>query len=321
MMLGNHRIMDPAALGIISNERLKGAIDEVRIWKGRRTADIIKDNMYARVKGDEPGLVAYYPMERNTRDEYKQIVSEGTLNDMIPVADGVTPETLTFYKADGNTTSAPTLSSANTAALKQAPQMEDVQFSFVASERQIKVNLEASPARIEGCNIYVTVKNVKDMNGNKAEPITWGVYVQQDNLRWEESEMAIEKKAGKKATFAATFENRSSENETWSLSGLPSWLTVNTEGGTLKPLSNGTLTFSIAESLPAGKYETTVYLTGKQNIAAPLTINVKSKGNEPLWSVNPNDYEESVNMIGELRILDMPSRDEDDIVAAFIDGE
>ena len=302
-------------------QQLKGAVDEVRIWKGRRTADIIKDNMYARVKGDEPGLVAYYPMERNTRDEYKQIVSEGTLNDMIPVADGVTPETLTFYNANGTAISAPTLSSANTAALKQAPQMEDVQFSFVASERQIKVNLEASPARIEGCNIYVTVKNVKDMNGNKAEPITWGVYVQQDNLRWEESEMAIEKKAGKKATFAATFENRSSENETWSLSGLPSWLTVNTEGGTLKPLSNGTLTFSIAESLPAGKYETTVYLTGKQNIAAPLTINVKSKGNEPLWSVNPNDYEESVNMIGELRILDMPSRDEDDIVAAFIDGE
>ena len=113
--------------------------------------------------------------------------------------------------------------------------MENLKFTFVASERQIKVNLDEEAAKIEGCNISVTVKNVKDLNGNRAEPITWSVYVQQNNLVWQENDLTLTKSIGKKATFTATIENIGSEAETWGLSGLPSWLTVNTKGGTLKP--------------------------------------------------------------------------------------
>ena len=322
LIIGGHR--NEISNGVFNiTQQLKGAIDEVRIWKGRRTADVIKDNMYARVSGDEAGLVAYYPLEKNTRDEYNQIVAVGTLDDGISIDGSATPEALTIYNADGTALNSQlsTLYSTNTAALKQAPKTENVQFSFVASERQIKVNLEEQPERMEGCNIYVTVKNVKDLHGNSAEPITWGVYVQQNNLRWEENEIDLEKKAGEKATFTATIENRGSESETWSLSGLPSWLSVNSEGGTLKPLSTGTLTFNVSESLPTGKYEQTIYVTGKQNISEPLTLFLKVKAEEPAWSINPSDYENSMNVIGIVEIEGKPMNDEDDILAAFIDDE
>ncbi|UCF19057.1 MAG: hypothetical protein JSU87_14165 [Gemmatimonadota bacterium] len=40
----------------------KGRIDDVRIWNVARTAEQIRDNSNVRLKGDEAGLVAYWPM-------------------------------------------------------------------------------------------------------------------------------------------------------------------------------------------------------------------------------------------------------------------
>ena len=320
LMLGGRR--DQVSNGIYSfTQQLKGAVDEVRIWKGRRTADVIKNYMYSRVKTDETGLVAYYPLEKIGKDAYNQIVTTGTLTNS--VTSGLVADELSFFAADGTTVNAQLsiLNSQNTAALKQAPKLENVQFNFVASERQIKVNLEELPAKIEGCNIYITAKNVKDVNGNICDPITWSVYVQQNNLKWQENEITVSKTGAETATFSATIENRGSESESWSLSGMPSWLSANVEGGTLLPLSTGKLTFTVSESLPIGTYEANVYLTGLQNISAPLNVTVVSEGQTPLWSVTPSDYESSMNVIGQVMLDGSLMNDEKDIVAAFIGDE
>ena len=318
LMLGSHQVEGTTHY----DQMLKGAIDEVRIWKGRRTADVISNNRYARVKADAAGLVAYYPMEQNEVDlTTNQITATGTFDDAVTGSnEGIPTLSMAFYNSTGQTVTPETsiLSSSSTAALKQAPKMENVQFDFVASERQIKVNLsDAYAQRIEGCTIYLTAKGVKDLNGNKAEPITWNVYVQRNNLKWEEPDIAVTKTVDEKATFTATIENRGSESEAWSLSGLPSWLTVNTDGGVLKPLANTTLTFSVAQNVAIGKYEQTIYLTGNSNIAEPLTLNLKVKSEEPLWAVNTSDYSYNMSIVGRLQFQGQLSTDEDDMVAAF----
>ena len=315
LLLGGRR--DQISNGVYEfSQQLKGAIDEVRIWKGRRTADVIKNNMYARVKADEAGLVAYYPLEKFGKDEYNQVVTTGTLTDATAKQAGE----LTLFNAAGATLNSQlsALNSQNTAALKLAPKMENVQFSFVASERQIKVNLKELPAKIEGCNIYITAKNVKDINGNVCDPITWSVYVQQNNLKWQESEATatvISGSAAEDRTFTATIENRGSESEAWSLNGMPEWLNANVEGGTLLPLTSGKLTFTIADGLPIGTYESTVYLTGSQNIAAPLNITVVSEGEAPNWVATPG--ENTMTVVGVLTIDGVQSSDTKDMVAAF----
>ena len=313
LMLGAHRTSVDGQGLYIYDQMLKGAIDEVRIWKGRRTTDVIKNNMYNRVKADEAGLVGYYPMESFGLDSYNQIVSTATLADATAKQAGE----LSFYAESGTTLNSPlsTLNSQNTAALKLAPALENVQFSFVASERQIKVNLEELPAKMEGCNIYITAKNVKDINGNSADPITWSVYVQQNNLRWQESELDVTKTGAEEATFTATIENRGSESEVWTLSGMPEWLTANKENGSLLPLATSQLTFTVAEGLPIGTYETTVYLTGSQNIATPLHVTVTSEGDAPDWSATPG--ENTMTVVGVLKIDGVQSNDTKDMVAAF----
>ena len=310
MMLGNHRIMDPAALGIFSNERLKGAIDEVRIWKGRRTADVIKKKMFERVKADEPGLAAYYPMERLALDEYNQVVTTANISDVVKNQSSVA-----FYSDYGDEITAPAASKDNTAALKMAPSAENVQFEFVASDRQITVLLTEQPYKIEGCNIYITAREVSDLNGNLSQPITWGVYVQQNNLKWQDDAINVSKQGGNEQTFTATIENKGSETEVWSLSGLPTWLTASTEAGTLQPLGKQTLTFTVADGLPIGNYETTIYLTGMQNINDPLFVNVTSEGDVPNWVAKTD--KNTMTVLAQLEIDGVLSTDPKDMLAAF----
>ena len=305
LMLGSHRTSVDGQGLYTYDQMLKGAIDEVRIWKSRRTADVIKNNMYARVKSDEPGLVGYYPLERFGLDTNNQTVTTSNLEDATEKQGGE----LTFFIGGAE------CSMENTAALKRAPSLKNVDFSFVASERQIKVNLEEQPYKQEGCNIYITVKEVMDMHGNAAQPITWSVYVQQNNLRWQENDLAVTKEGAEEATFTATIENRGSQSENWSLSGMPIWLSADTEAGTLMPLASQKLTFTVAGSLPIGTYETAVYLTGSQNINAPLNITVTSEGDAPNWTVTPG--KSTMNVIGVLTIDDVQSSDPKDMVAAF----
>lgn len=312
LVLGGHYGYDAQA-GYGYNQLLKGAIDEVRIWKARRTADVMKNNMYNRVKADETGLVAYYPMETLSMDAYNQLVTTPTLADKIDESSNE----VTFYNTDCTplASNLSSLNSQNTAALKMAPNLTNVEFDFVASERQIKVNLNEEPYKMEGCNLYITAKNVKDAYGNAALPITWSVYVQQNTLRWQENTLAVTKTGTEDGTFTATIENRGAQTESWSLSGMPSWLSANIDGGILTPLATQALTFTVDGSLPIGTYEATVYMSGSQEIDAPLNITVDSEGEAPNWDATPG--ENTMTVVGQLKIDGTLSNDPKDMVAAF----
>jgi hypothetical protein len=280
---------------------LKGAVDELRIWKARRTAEVIRNNRYTRLSGSEAGLAAYYPMERFSRDTYNQVITTSTPED--------------FVSDHAVSATGLTLSALGTAALQPAPKVENVSFSFVASDRQVRIVLEEEPAKIEGCTVSLTVKRVKDLYGNEAQPVTWSVYVQQNLLQWQTDEQSVTKTGTQAVSFTATIENRSSQSEVWGINGLPEWLTANAESGVLTPISSATLTFTVNESLPVGTYETVVYLTGSQNIAAPLHITVVSEGEAPDWTAAPG--ETTMTILGVLRINGIQSSDTKDMIAAF----
>jgi hypothetical protein len=48
----------------VQNENFTGSIDEVRFWTVARTGQQIRDNMYIKLQGSEPGLLAYYNFDQ-----------------------------------------------------------------------------------------------------------------------------------------------------------------------------------------------------------------------------------------------------------------
>ena len=163
----------------------------------------------------------------------------------------------------------------------------------------------------------ITVRGVRDTHNNPCNSITWDVYVRQNQLIWQESEMSIVKHGAESVGFEVGITNNSGSAENWTISNLPSWLSVSSGTGTLPAISERTLKFTVDPSLSIGNYEAVVYLTGSLGISEPLVVKVSSTSQTPDWSVNPADYEYTMNINGQLVIADRMSQDGNDIIAAF----
>ncbi len=295
--------------GLITYDRpFKGEVDEVRIWNATLGADIIKERSHQRLTGTESGLVAYYPFETKALDDNTQLVTQTTALDLCQGRHSATYGTsLTF------TDEAP--------ALRQKPVETNVPFAFTASDNTIVITVSANAATIEGCTLHFTVTGVSDVNGNKSSAVTWSAFVNRNELSWAESSLSATKHVADEATLSATIVNEGAQQQMWTLSGMPSWLKASASQGTTEALSQTPLTFTVSNSAPIGKHEQTLYLTGNDGLVTPLVLTVTVTGDVPDWSVDPTLYDGTMNLIGSLTILGVPSSDTDDVVAAFVDGE
>ena len=290
------------------DRQLIGNIDEIRLWNATLSADILKSRRKIRLNGTEQGLVAYYPFEKKTLDAYNQVVTEGTDDDMLRTDHkAVYADALTF------TDEAP--------ALREKKTETNVDYSFTASDNKIVITLNETPASIAACTLNFTVRDLRDVNGNLSLPVCWSAYINNNELAWSENSMKMTKKTGESHTFEASFANKSGKQQMWTISGMPSWLKADTEYGTVDPLATETISFEVTEATPVGKYEETIYLTGNDGIATPLTLSLTVEGDKPDWTVDKGKYESTMSIIGTLSILGKPSYDADDIVGVFVDDE
>jgi hypothetical protein len=316
MTLGAHRTTMAATEANVNTFKydrfFKGRIDEIRLWKGRLTSEVIDDNRYTRLSPSTDGLIAYFPFETQSLDQYNQTVETGTLADSTGKTAGLTM----VAGEDGTTAAEAVYDTANAPALKAAPKLDNVAFNVVASDRRITLTLTEEPYRLEGCDVYITAKNIRDLAGNACDPIKWHVYIQQNVLRWSESDISVSRmQDSEKSTFSVDIENLSSSSEHWQIESLPTWLNVNVSSGTLSPISTGTVKFTIDRSLAIGSYDETIYLRSSLNIATPLHISVLVEGIVPDWTAFPDEY--SMNVVGKISVNGNISSDPKDLIAAF----
>lgn len=311
LVLGAKRYIEtPGTAGTFS-QYLKGNFDELRIWHSTMTGDMLRQNMYARVNpADYDGLVAYYPMEKRTLDQYNQIVTNSTLADQAQGSQAIA-------KVLCNGASVAEWSSSEAKAMKLAPTTQNVDFSFVGSDRKILITLNETPSRVEGCTLYFTVRSVRDMNGNLSDPITWTAVVNRHQMEWSEETVSVRKANAESKTFEVDVRNVSASTTNWTITGMPSWLSASAESGTLAAQGSKTITFTVAASTAVGKYEQTIYVSGDDGVQKQLVVNLVSEGETPDWTVNPAGYEFTMNVMGQLKIDNKLSEDTEDIVAAF----
>lgn len=152
-------------------------------------------------------------------------------------------------------------------------------------------------------------------------PVTWSVYVRQNQLNWGRSTVDIRKPNGEKREFRVNIKNGSGVTEYWTLDELPMWLEADHMTGELAPLSEQTITFTISDAVAIGRYENVIYLFGNNAIPEPLTINLVCEGEAPDWNFDPTEYNSSMSMIAKFKIGDRFSQNPDDVVAAFINNK
>ena len=153
-------------------------------------------------------------------------------------------------------------------------QLHQVGTTSLYAFHHLRISIDEDAATIEGCTLNITVRDLRDANGNYSVPAIWTAYVNQKQLVWKEDEMNLTIAHDTGATITATLVNKGGQQQLWTLSNVPQWLKASTENGQTNPLEETTVTFTIDKSTPIGNYETTIYLTGNDDIATP-TINAK----------------------------------------------
>jgi hypothetical protein len=284
-------------------EHFAGYFDEIRLWNSALTADGIRLNKNNKLRGDENGLQAYYPFETYIKQ------SNGLIT-VFPIDTSVT---------DGNTVTGGAMSSTTAVSVKDVSPVEDVPFSYVASERKIVFTLDESYfERIEGTTLSISVKDILDMRGNKSNVERWTAYINRNALLWDTETINLTKEEGANLTFTARIINNGGTTVSYALENLPMWLSVNSSTGNLQPLASKELTFTVYQGINIGNYETAIGLTSGNGVSELLAVMLKVTGEKPIWSVNPADFESSMNITGQITIAGVYQEDEEDILAAFI---
>jgi len=297
-------------------EGLTGAFDELCIARASVTNELLLLSAHFRLHGNETGLVAYYPFEKDSIDSGNQHRTVPTLEDRCTNA-------LNKHSAqwlNGNSQ----FSNTNHPALVEARPVELVPFTFTASDRQITIQLndrQMAPARVEGCNLQVEIKNVVDEHGNYSAPICWNLYVKRNSLLWKDSYAYVSKKELDEHSFELTMVNNGSEIQTWQINNIPAWLQLNATSGMIAPQTELTLTATLPASLAAGYYTDILMLTGNSGIAEPFLIEATVLAQEPDWKVNHEAYEATGNIIAKLSLPAGVAQSEYDIIAAFTNNE
>lgn len=287
---------------VVTNEYFTGAIDEIRIWKSALTKEGIELNMRNKLRGTESGLAAYFPFETYTTQSSGLITVTACQNNLV---DTVPAHTL-FTISD------------NAPALMDCRPVENVAFTHVTSDNKIVFNITENIKRIEGVILEISADEIYDLRGNQSVPERWTAFVNLNTLKWseEEVEMVIEQYESK--SFTVQVSNNGGETESFSIDDIPTWLSASQTSGSLTPLSAKTITFTVAPGVNIGAYEATIMLTGTKGIREPLAISLKVTGERPDWNLNPHDFEQTMNVTGQIRIESIIQEDPDDILAAFI---
>ncbi len=293
---------------------LNGSVDELRILRGSVTNELLLLYSHFRLHGNETGLVAYYPFEKDSIDSGNQHMTVPTLEDRCKNA---------LNKHSAQWTIAQ-FSNTNHPALIEARSVESVPFTFTASDRQIRIALndqQMAPSRTEGCNLRVEVKNIVDEHGNYGASVSWNVYVQRNSLRWEDSYAAVIKRELEEQELMLTIVNTGSEVQTWSITNIPAWLQLTATTGVIAPQTELSLSATLPASLAAGYYTDILLLTGNDGIAEPCLVEATVMAQEPEWKVNTDAYESTGNIIARLSLPAGVAQSEYDIIAAFVGNE
>ncbi len=305
MTIGARRHQVPG--NITYDRHFSGQIDEFRIWNLSRTRKQLELDMNAKLQGDEMGLLAYYPFDIYN-DLGIALIPDLTDQTGLAAANAVTT-------GGGET-------NVDVPNIKDARPVQELAFDWVVNEDQIIINVNEQPSAIEKCVLEFTADRIEDMRENRmASPITWTAYIKQNSVIWNDAQLAFKKEVYDELSFDVDILNIGGTEENYTVSGMPVWLSCDAAEGSLNPDSYKTLHFTVDPVVNTGDYEFSLFLTSDFGYAEKLNISLNVSAPAPDWEVNPENYQYSMSVIGQLKIDGKLSTNPDDLVAAFVDGE
>ena len=321
-IMGNNLALGATYTSATSCEHvLKGNIDEVAMFASVLPPNMLQTYTTQTPTGKETALLAYLDFGRSELQE------DGTQR-LMP-----TGISLKRYKDSyGNivehhndTIASKQVIDAHADRSQYAPmtntrKLDNVRFSYVADGKDLLVNLDVPDFQIEKTNVYVTLRDVADQNGNTmASPLTMNLYVYRNPLRWDVKRVNRTIDYGTGDVFEATIHNLSGLQQPYELQDLPFWLKASKTQGSIGALDEETITFEVSPYVNVGTYNEVVSLIGENDMTEPLPLVITVEGEKPEWEVSDELKRKNALMqiVARVTIDNHVSTDQRDILAAL----
>ena len=299
---------------------LTGNIDELCLFGQALPLSLIKRYSVKSPIGTEKGLITYMSFSRQERDAQNQMVlTPFALSNVIPLdMDGKETERRDTVFADPVGDIMALIDTDMGAPVQMFRELRNLNFNFVGRDNQIMLNINEADSRINKRNVYVTLTDIPDLNGNyMASPVTVSFFVDRNPLRWSDKTLHQELSAGERGEFTLRIVNESGTPHTYTIDNLPQWMTVSKWSDIIEPLEEQQVTFYVSEDLNVGTYDELIYLTSEDGLSEPVAMNLTVKGEEPEWKVSPSMKRYSMSVVAQVLIGNDIVTDTHDIVAAF----
>jgi hypothetical protein len=198
--------------------------------------------------------------------------------------------------------------------------------TYVCNGKSILILFKPDSAlkKYEGKTVEASIYNLKDFNGNAIlDTIKWSFVVNQSAVFWSPSNLNKTVVLGQSDSVRVHLVNKSAITQSYTLSGLSSWLTAPIPSGVIPPNGQVEVLMVINQNLNQGKYMDTVYAV-VNTVKAAFYLNVDVIRQPSAWKVNPASYKYSSNIIAQfsLSAANAPlSADVNDKIAAFVGNE
>lgn len=289
-----------------------GIVDEFRIWNLARTQkQLVRDKLH-KLQGDEPGLVSYYPFEYQRVEGGLQTFEllDNEAKDFFGQRNG--DKFVCFLGESFESNDVPNI--------KAARPVQSIDVSWVVNDDEIVINPNVTALSVlEKQVLDVTVRKIEDVYGNRAlSPTTWTAYVDKNQLQWSTQGVQIDKELYETYTFTARIINKGGTQQNFNLSNLPNWLSADLSETTIAPNSYMDIEFVVDAYTNIGKYNKLIYLSSDFGYDEKFAITMNVSAKSPTWTVDANQFEHSMSVIGRLTINNVISISSDDMIAAFI---
>ena len=316
---------------------LKGNVDELMFFAQALPQQLISTYATKSPNGDEAGLLTYLSFDRQERqkDNSLELVpyvysKKLYLDDqgqpryeLDPLTKEPTDTLVRDYLfADDEEVILAHLDKKDAAPVVPYEEVKNLKFSFIGRGNQVLVELDEPNAKLNHRNIYVTLRDIEDLNGNTmASPQTACYYVTNSSLQWLINRLDATVKYGSGESCELVFYNNGAQNHTYTIDNCPRWLTLSKYSDVVAPQSLDYVTATVSKDLNVGTYNEILYLTDEEGITEPFYLNLTVEGDQPEWAdhVNSEFLANSMNISGQVYLYGDLDSDARDIVGVFDD--
>ena len=318
---------------------MKGNVDEILFFAQALPQQLISTYATKSPNGDEAGLLTYLSFDRQEqqKDNSIELVAypyskKLYLDDKGEPRYQLDPETKQptdtlvrdYLFVEEEEVVLTHFDQSTAAPVVPYEEVTNLKFSFIGRGNQVMVELDENAAKLNHRNIYVTVRDIEDLNGNTmASPQTACYYVNNSSLQWLVNRLDYTMKYGtgedNDQILTLPFYNTDAQSHTYNIENCPKWLTLSKYSDVVAPQAMDYVTAMVSKDLNIGTYNEILYLTDEEGITEPFYLNLTIEGEQPDWAENVNSkfLQNSMNITGQVYLYDELDTDARDIVGVF----